>query len=69
MVKRGNYVYSGVKLAPEMDLRIGAVCEKFRLPKSEIFRRSIDYALPAFERASRLPALRTVAAEPKKQAE
>jgi hypothetical protein len=45
------------KVHPLVDDRIGGVCRKFGLEKSEIVRRIIDDALPRFERARRLPPL------------
>jgi hypothetical protein len=64
-VIRSKKVYHGFVLLPEMDARLQAVSNKFQLNPSEIVRRSLDLALPHFERSNRLPALRTVAAEPK----
>jgi len=58
-VKRGNYRYNGFKLEPEKDERVEALSQKFGLPKADLFRRLVDFGLPAFERSNRLPALRT----------
>jgi len=59
-VERSQKKYHGFVVSQEVDDRLAAVAKKFRLKPSEILRRSVDYALPAFEKSNRLPALRSV---------